>query len=270
MKRLLIFATVVAMFLFIVGRQEMAAPKPLVATPAVAALMHTTFASTPVVALMQQSASTSYGAFSSAFAAPAFTSAVGAGTVQYTAGTVYAGGVAKPIIASTTGLGTLGASSTCVAPLMATCTFIYWTSGTALNVTNTLATAMAAGNVLVGTVTTDGSSNILTQVPTSLQLPTPTQVYETCGATVACAKTAGYTAITVTGSGIATTAGVASLTGLPFSDTSFVCMGFPVAVTGTTSVGAIIPLATGATTATLSIKGNSGTDVTLGFTCTGH
>lgn len=136
-------------------------------------------------AFAQQPTGTNYGSFSGAFAAP-YLSGVGATTLTYSAGTLYEGGLAKSITAGT--IGSLDASqSSCAAPAYSACEFIYWASGTGLSKTTSYATALGAGvNVIVGYLTTNSGSAILTITPASLDLPMPAAgVYE-CGTSAAC------------------------------------------------------------------------------------
>lgn len=217
----------------------------------------------------QQLPATSYGAFDAAFGAPAL-SGVGLGTITYTAGSIYQGGTLKSIVAGT--IGTLGASKTdCSAPLYASCDIIYWTSGTGLSMSATFNTATAAGNNVVAFVTTDGSSLITAITPVSLSLTQPDTAWNLCGATTTCAKTANGTPVLhVTGSGVGTTTGVATITALPFSNTNYICSGFVSSATGATPTGGVIPLVISATSAKFTVTGNTGTDTTVGFVCDGN
>lgn len=141
----------------------------------------------------QQTAGTTYGNFSGAFAAPAL-SGVGLATLTYTAGTIYQGGTSKSIVAGT--LTSLDASQTsCAAPAYSACEFIYWTSSTALLKTTTYATAFGAGaNIIVAYVTTTAGSLVATITPASLTFPTiyAPLTYE-CGTSAACSPSLAAT-----------------------------------------------------------------------------
>ncbi len=217
----------------------------------------------------QQPRNTNFNTFVGAFAAP-YLSGTGTAYVSYTAGSLYKGGTAVSITASS--VGTLGASKTnCGAPTYSSCAIIYWTSGTALSATNSIATATAAGNIVVGFATTNGSSVVTGIIPASLSLAPTQPVFSDCttgncsGATQVYG--AGLQVIVFSG---ATTAGVLSLTNLPFtSATSYKCFGSSTELGATTADGAMSALATSASAATIRITGNTGTQSVSGA-CIGY
>ncbi len=84
----------------------------------------------------------------------------------YTAGKVSNGGSQQSITADATGLLTTASQGDCAAPTFTACNIIYWTSGTALATTTSVATAFKPGNIVIAYVTTDGS-DILVVTPAS-------------------------------------------------------------------------------------------------------
>lgn len=83
--------------------------------------------------------------------------------VRYTGGTLYTGTTATTVA---TGTLTLTASkSSCVFPALSSCNIIYWPgSGTALLATATPATAFTAGNIVLGTATSNGTAVLVLTV----------------------------------------------------------------------------------------------------------
>lgn len=78
-------------------------------------------------------------------------------TLRYTGGTIYQGATATTIATGTLSL--TASKSSCTSPAFSSCNIIYWPgSGTALLTTATPSTAFSAGNVIVGTATTDGTT----------------------------------------------------------------------------------------------------------------
>jgi hypothetical protein len=146
--------------------------------------------------MAQQTAGTAYKTFSAGFAAPAL-SGVGLATLTYTAGSVYNGGHANSIVAGTlTSLGASKSDCSSASIIIGTdsCTYVYWTSSTALSKSSTYATAAAPGNVIVAFLTTDSDSKILTIVPATMMIPNPLVVAYTCGTSASCAAPAALTA----------------------------------------------------------------------------
>lgn len=143
----------------------------------------------PTRVFAQQPSATAYTAFSGAFAAPSL-SGTGTTTLSWTAGTLYQGGKSVAITASTSGLSDTSLNN-CAAPTYSSCEFVYWTSGTGLSKSSSYNTAFNAGNnIMVAYLTLDGSSNILTITPASLDLPpfsTP-QPATNCSTSATCAS----------------------------------------------------------------------------------
>ena len=176
----------------------------------------------------QQAGGTPYANFSAAFGMPILTG-VGTSTLNYGAGTIYAGGVAEGIVA-----GTLAMSSTqgtCLQPFeqaATACNFVYWTSGTGLSTSTSYATAYGGGaNVVVAFVATNSSGNITAITPSSLTLPPLADAFvSSCGTTATCTPTTVNLPRTIVGTvamASATTVQVTAIAPAFTSTTSFVC-----------------------------------------------
>ncbi len=107
----------------------------------------------------------------------------GAGlTLNYTSGTIINGGETQAITGAT--LSMADNQTNCTQPSFSSCNIIYWTSGGSLSVTQTLATATATSNVVVGYVKT--SAGAITKVThANSNIPFPNGIGQTAAFTSA-------------------------------------------------------------------------------------
>ena len=114
----------------------------------------------------QQPSGTPPRNFNSSYAQP-YLSGIGSATLSYSSGAIFT--PAKQAITAGTLTSFTASQGTCTAAaiLGATdaCEYIYWHSSTGLSASTTYATAAAAGNVLVGFVTTDSASKVVAIYP---------------------------------------------------------------------------------------------------------
>lgn len=83
--------------------------------------------------------------------------------IRYTGGTLYTGTTATTIATGTITI--TGSKSSCTFPALSSCDIIYWPgSGTALLSTATPATAFTAGNIVLGTATTNTTDVLVLNV----------------------------------------------------------------------------------------------------------
>lgn len=219
----------------------------------------------------QQLPGTGYGSFSAAFAAPALTG-VGTATLTYSAGNLYQGGLVKAITAGT--FTSLGASATtCAAPAFSSCEIVYWASGTGLTHSTAYVTAYGNGaNVIVGYLTTDGSSLILTITPATLNIPlSVTPVGYSCGASLAAAGACANTPLLgtfhiVTGSAVlgSNTSTITGFAPAFTSSTSWWCVAND--ITTRANPVQMIP----ASTTTAVITNTTGATDLIQFVCMGN
>jgi len=175
-------------------------------------------------------------------------------SVGWTAGTANNGGHAVTIAAGTAAV-TLD-RQICTAPLFSSCNIVYANSGGTVAVTaasNAITVAMGPGNVplaFVETSTTAISRIVFPQQASTAVMPSTITV--NCGITVTCTSGAGGgylgTGIIIAYGTAATVAGVAAITGLPFtSSSSYGCVGSLAATTTGTTTGVSCVPASGST-----------------------
>ena len=199
-------------------------------------------------ALAQQPAGTAARSFDAAYAAP-YLSGVGTAILTWSAGKIYDAGHVNAIVTGTTTSLTASYAVCDAADIIAGtdyCTYIYWHSGTGLAKSTTYATAAAAGNVLVGYVTTDGTSTILAIYPATVVGPlgivpniassafTGIVAVANGGTGVATLASHGVLTGATTGNVFTTTAGT---TGQVFIGTTGAAPSFSASPTGLTTIG---------------------------------
>jgi hypothetical protein len=121
------------------------------------------------------------------FTSPFLTAGAGL-TLNYSTGSLFQGGAVVSITGAT--LTMTNTEASCAAPAYSACNFVYWTSGTSLSTTTTLATAAASGNIIVGFVTTAaGAITVITHA--EFAMPGPLGVAQAISTTLTPSTAAG-------------------------------------------------------------------------------